>query len=118
MPQDVNSPLVLGHAQIHPNSSRGLSCLDGLARSRKMAFSVIPAKAGIQEKQTVLDPGFRRGDGVDDFTKLSALDHWPSGQRSQNSASLGHSCTSKSCRSARWLQDLGYFYACTGGLTC
>jgi hypothetical protein len=32
-----------------------------------MVFPVIPAKAGIQEKQTLLDPGFRRGDGLDDF---------------------------------------------------
>jgi hypothetical protein len=32
-----------------------------------MAVSVIPAKAGIQDIQTLLDPGFRRGDGFDDF---------------------------------------------------
>jgi hypothetical protein len=30
-----------------------------------MSFFVIPAKAGIQEKQALLDPGFRRGDGLD-----------------------------------------------------
>jgi len=36
-------------------------------KSQKMTFPVIPAKAGIQEKQTLLDPGFRRGDGIDDF---------------------------------------------------
>jgi len=30
---------------------------------------VIPAKAGIQEKQAVLDPGFRRGDGFNDFLR-------------------------------------------------
>jgi len=40
---------------------------DGLVRSAKASFSVIPAKAGIQEKQAILDPGFRRGDGFDDF---------------------------------------------------
>jgi hypothetical protein len=34
---------------------------------QKLTFSVIPAKAGIQEKQAILDPGFRRGDGFDDF---------------------------------------------------
>jgi hypothetical protein len=34
-----------------------------------MPFSVIPAKAGIQEKQALLDPGFRRGDGFDDFLR-------------------------------------------------
>jgi len=33
----------------------------------EMAPTVIPAKAGIQEKQAVLDPGFRRGDGTDGF---------------------------------------------------
>jgi len=32
-----------------------------------MPFSVIPAKAGIQEIAEVLDPGFRRGDGLEDF---------------------------------------------------
>jgi hypothetical protein len=32
-----------------------------------MAFPVIPAKAGIQEKRGLLDPGFRRGDGLGDF---------------------------------------------------
>jgi len=34
-----------------------------------MLFSVIPAKAGIQEKHALLDPGFRRGDGFDDFLR-------------------------------------------------
>ena len=38
---------------------------DGLVKSRKMTSPVIPAKAGIQEKQALLDPGFRRGDGFD-----------------------------------------------------
>jgi len=41
--------------------------LDGLAKSRKRTFRVIPAKAGIQAQQAVLDPGVRRGDGVVDF---------------------------------------------------
>jgi hypothetical protein len=41
--------------------------LDELAKSQEMVFPVIPAKAGIQGKQTLLDPGFRRGDGLDDF---------------------------------------------------
>jgi len=36
-----------------------------LARSPKTPFSVIPADAGIQEYQEVLDPGFRRGDGLE-----------------------------------------------------
>jgi hypothetical protein len=48
--------------------------VDGLVKSQKASFSVIPAKAGIQEKQAVLDPGDpvpakagSRGDGFDDF---------------------------------------------------
>ena len=43
--------------------------LDELVKSQKMASPVIPAKAGIQEKQALLDPGFRRGDGFDDFLR-------------------------------------------------
>jgi hypothetical protein len=45
------------------------SKFDGFVKSWKMPFSVIPAKAGIQEKQTPQDPGFRRGDGFDDFLR-------------------------------------------------
>jgi len=41
----------------------------GLLKSRKTLFFVLPAKAGIQEKQAFLDPGFRRGDGFDDFLR-------------------------------------------------
>jgi hypothetical protein len=36
--------------------------IDGLVKSQKASFSVIPAKAGIQLNQHVLDPGLRRGD--------------------------------------------------------
>jgi hypothetical protein len=39
---------------------------DGVAKSRKTVFLVIPAKAGIQVLRTLtedLDPGFHRGDG-------------------------------------------------------
>jgi len=42
---------------------------DGFAKSREVAFAVIPAKAGIQEKRALLDPGFRRGDGFDDVLR-------------------------------------------------
>jgi len=42
---------------------------DELVKSQKIASPVIPAKAGIQEKQALLDPGFRRGDGFDDFLR-------------------------------------------------
>jgi hypothetical protein len=43
---------------------------DGLVKSLKMPFSVIPAKAGIQLFQDVLDPGFRRGDASRYFLRV------------------------------------------------
>jgi hypothetical protein len=43
--------------------------LDGLVKSQKPGFFVIPAKAGIQLFQHVLDPGFRRGDAPRDFLR-------------------------------------------------
>jgi hypothetical protein len=46
---------------------------DDLVKSRQSPFSVIPAKAGIQEKQGLLDPGFRRGDGFDDFLRTHEI---------------------------------------------
>jgi len=36
--------------------------IDVLVKNLKRRISVIPAKAGIQLFQDVLDPGFRRGD--------------------------------------------------------
>ena len=38
---------------------------EGVWKRRIGALVVIPAKAGIQSFQAVLDPGFRRGDAVD-----------------------------------------------------
>jgi hypothetical protein len=43
--------------------------IDGLVKIQKVPFSVIPAKAGIQEKQGLLDPGLRRGDGSGYFLR-------------------------------------------------
>jgi hypothetical protein len=43
--------------------------IDELVKSQKTGFSVIPAKAGIQLFQGVLDPGFRRGDDPKDFLR-------------------------------------------------
>jgi len=43
--------------------------LHELVKSQKETSPVIPAKAGIQEKQALLDPGFRRGDGFDDLLR-------------------------------------------------
>jgi hypothetical protein len=44
-----------------------LVSVDGFVKSLERPNSVIPAKAGIQSFQGVLDPGFRRGDGLFDF---------------------------------------------------
>jgi hypothetical protein len=53
------------------NSTKGGKVfIDAFVKSQKMLFSVIPAKAGIQEKQGLLDPGVRRGDGFDDFLRV------------------------------------------------
>jgi hypothetical protein len=41
--------------------------VDDLVKSRNSIEFVIPAKAGIQLFQDVLDPGFRRGDAPRDF---------------------------------------------------
>ncbi len=43
--------------------------IDGSVKSRNSIEFVIPAKAGIQLFQGVLDPGFRRGDGLFDFLR-------------------------------------------------
>jgi hypothetical protein len=44
--------------------------IDELVISRWIPFSVIPAEAGIQSFQAVLDPGVRRGDDMKDFLRL------------------------------------------------
>ena len=63
--------------------------IDAFVKSQKTLFSVIPAKAGIQEKQGLLDPGLstlrsiataedgRRGDGSGDFLRVHQ--YWSSG---------------------------------------
>ena len=43
------------------------SCLDGLVKSPISLFFVIPANAGIQLFQLVLDSGFHRSDGFGTF---------------------------------------------------
>jgi len=48
--------------------------IDDLVKSLKPLFLVIPAQAGIQSFQALLDPGFRRGDGFDDFLRVHQ--HW------------------------------------------
>jgi hypothetical protein len=44
--------------------------IDELVKSGLIPFSVIPAEAGIQSFQAVLDPGVRRGDDKKDFLRL------------------------------------------------
>jgi hypothetical protein len=46
---------------------------DNLVKSRNSIEFVIPAKAGIQLFQDVLDPGFRRGDAPRDFLRLHQI---------------------------------------------
>jgi hypothetical protein len=47
----------------------GEGLVDASVRGKEVAFSVIPAKARIQEAQALLDPGFRRGDSFDGFLR-------------------------------------------------
>ncbi len=47
--------------------------IDELVRSRKRLSYVIPAEAGIQKNQRVLDPGLRRGDGLEDFYETTII---------------------------------------------
>jgi hypothetical protein len=58
-----------------PKETSEVIKLDAFVRSRKRPFSVIPAKAGIQEQQALLDPGFRRGDGFDCFLGRGDYSH-------------------------------------------
>ncbi|MDY6986829.1 MAG: hypothetical protein SWQ30_02130 [Thermodesulfobacteriota bacterium] len=57
--------------------------VDGIVKSRKIGISVIPAKAGIQSFQYVLDSGVRRSDKVQEhFNYFKILDSatgcaWP-----------------------------------------
>jgi hypothetical protein len=44
--------------------------IDGVVKSPKMLFSVIPTKAGIHLFHNVLDPGVRWGDDQRDFLRI------------------------------------------------
>jgi hypothetical protein len=52
-----------------PNPLFHHSNIDGFVRRLNSIECVIPAKAGIQLFQDVLDPGFRRGDDPRDFLR-------------------------------------------------
>jgi len=43
--------------------------VDAVVKSQKSSVLVIPAKAGIQESQVLMDPRFREGDGLGDFLR-------------------------------------------------
>jgi len=61
----------LTHGEKGPKNAKRLpNSFDGFVKSRNFINFVIPAKAGIQLFQDVLDPGFRRGDGVFDFLRV------------------------------------------------
>jgi len=47
-----------------------MSNIDGFVKSLKTSFGVIPAKAGIQCFQIVLDACLRRHDGISDFLRV------------------------------------------------
>jgi len=44
--------------------------IDAVVKSPKSSVFVIPAKAGIQESQVLMDPRFREGDGLGDFLRI------------------------------------------------
>ena len=46
------------------------SNIDESVKSPNFTFCVIPAKAGIQNFQIVMDSGFRRSDGLFDFLQV------------------------------------------------
>ena len=46
---------------------------DGFVKNLKTSFGVIPAKAGIQCFQIVLDACLRRHDGVSDFLRVCQI---------------------------------------------
>jgi hypothetical protein len=50
-----------------------ISIFDSLVKSRKWPLFVIPAKAGIQCFQMLMDSGFRRSDGLSDFLRIHHL---------------------------------------------
>jgi hypothetical protein len=68
----------------------GLVKGDELVKSRFIPFSVIPAEAGIQSFQAVLDPGVRRGDDMKDFLRVHQ------GRHSSNSGFRRKSAGSRS----------------------
>ena len=54
-------------------SLRSLIKFDGFVKSLKSSFDVIPAKAGIQCFQIVLDACLRRHDGISDFLRVCQI---------------------------------------------
>jgi hypothetical protein len=68
-----NTGYLRGKYILHPISkclSKFQNEADEFVKILKSSKSVIPAKAGTQSFRNVLDPGFRRGDGVFDFLRV------------------------------------------------
>ena len=65
-----NDELTQEEGFIHPLPFFVFSNFDGFVKSPKTPFFVIPAEAGIQCFEALLDPGFRRGDGFGDFLRV------------------------------------------------
>ncbi len=51
------------------------SNIDGFVKSHESSFSVIPAQAGIQYFQVVLDACLRRHDGITVYYELVNIEH-------------------------------------------
>jgi hypothetical protein len=61
---------IVGLKDERPTSNIQRSTFDGFVKSLKTSISVIPAKAGIQYFQLVLDACLRRHDGASDFLRF------------------------------------------------
>ena len=58
------------NAFLKMNVENRTSNVDGFVKSLKTSIGVIPAKAGIQCFQIVLDACLRRHDGISDFLRV------------------------------------------------
>ncbi|MCX5917936.1 MAG: hypothetical protein NTX30_14820, partial [Deltaproteobacteria bacterium] len=69
-PENGSRLMVFAQKVLAPGPGiRPKATFDELVKSRNSIEFVIPAKAGIQLFQDVLDPGFRRGDAPRDFLR-------------------------------------------------
>jgi hypothetical protein len=66
---DNPAGLTKNHGNPTPNDLLRPLGIDGVVKSQKMVLSVIPAEAGIQGYQLVLDSGVRQNDGALNFLR-------------------------------------------------